>query len=93
MKDYDNAFVLFYASWCPFCRAFMPVFDEFTKRNPGKYKKVDVDEMPEESDKYSIEYYPTGILFKKGKVAARLDAEPGVGITKEIFEKFCKKHF
>jgi hypothetical protein len=38
---------------------------------------VAVDNKPDLCDKYSIKYYPTVLLFKKGKVDKRLDAAPG----------------
>lgn len=91
LEKKEKAFVLFYAEWCPFCKSFMPTFDRFSKENPGVCAKVDVYEMPDESDKYSIEYYPTVILFKNGRVHARLDAVRGVGIEKKKFDEFCKR--
>ena len=44
---------------------------------------VIVDEEPDVCEEYAIEYYPTVIMFKKGKVYRRLDAEPGVGLDKK----------
>jgi hypothetical protein len=42
-----------------------------------------IDDKPDVCDKYQIDYYPTVLLFKKGKVDKRLDAEPGEGLTKK----------
>lgn len=36
----------------------------------------------ETSEKYGIEYYSTILCLKEGKVEKRLDATPGVGLTK-----------
>ena len=44
---------------------------------------VVVDDKPDFCDKYSIEYYPTVLLFKKGKLEKRLDAAPGEGLTRK----------
>jgi len=83
LKSKETTFVLFYASWCPFSRAFLPVFEEYAKRNPHQCMSVVVDDKPDFCDKYSIEYYPTVLLFKKGKLEKRLDAAPGEGLTRK----------
>lgn len=83
LKGKDKAFVLFYASWCPFSQRFLPVFEEYEKSNLGECMSVVIDDRPELCEEYAIEYYPTVLLFKKGKVHKRLDAEPGIGLTKK----------
>jgi len=82
IKQKDEAFVLFYATWCPFSQRFLPVFEEYARGNPQECMSVIVDDRPDLCEEYAIEYYPTVLLFKKGKVYKRLDAEPGVGLTK-----------
>jgi thiol-disulfide isomerase/thioredoxin len=79
----DNAVVLFYATWCPFSQRFLPIFEEYSKNNPEECLSVIVDEEPDVCEEYAIEYYPTVIMFKKGKVHKRLDAEPHVGLSKK----------
>jgi len=83
IKRKDKVFVLFYASWCPFSRSFLPVFEEYARSNPQECMRVVVDEAPELCEEYSIEYYPTVLLFKRGKLCLRIDAEPGLGLTKK----------
>jgi thiol-disulfide isomerase/thioredoxin len=85
----EKAFVLFYASWCPFSQRFLPIFEEFAKKN--ECVKVEVDDNEDEiCDKYSIEYYPTVILFKKGKACKRIDAKPGIGLDRKQLEELGK---
>jgi thiol-disulfide isomerase/thioredoxin len=79
----ERAFVLFYASWCPFSQMFLPIFKAYTKQNPEECVSVLADNKTKLCDKYEINYYPTVILFKKGKVHKRLDATPGEGLTKK----------
>lgn len=79
----DKTVVLFYATWCPHSQRFLPIFEEYSKNNPAECLRVIVDEEPDICEEYNIEYYPTVIMFKKGKVHKRLDAEPGVGLTKK----------
>ena len=90
LKSKDKAFVLFYASWCPYSQEFLPIFEEYAKDNPQECMSVVVDDKPDLCDKYAIEYYPTVLLFKKGKVHKRLDATPGAGLTKKQLTKFTE---
>ena len=87
----DKAVVLFYATWCPFSRAFLPIFEEFSESNPDECLSVIVDEEPDVCGEYGIEYYPTVIMFKKGKVHKRLDAEPHVGLNKKQLKDLTAK--
>jgi thiol-disulfide isomerase/thioredoxin len=87
----DKAVVLFYATWCPFSQAFLPIFEEYSKRNPEECLRVIVDEEPDVCDEYGIEYYPTVIMFRKGKVHKRLDAEPHVGLSKKQLKDLTEK--
>ena len=87
----DRAVVLFYATWCPFSQRFLPVFDEYSKSNPSECLSVIVDEEPDICEEYAIEYYPTVIMFKKGKVHKRLDAEPHVGLNKKQLKDLTKE--
>ena len=82
VKGKEKVYVLFYATWCPFSKRFLPIFQEYAKKNPEECLSIIVDEDPEVCEEYAIEYYPTVIMFKKGKVHKRLDAEPGVGLDK-----------
>ncbi len=88
VKEKDTAYVLFYASWCPFSRRFLPIFEEYEKTNPDKCVKVVIDDKPDVCEEYGIEYYPTVLLFRRGKVHKRLDSEPHIGLTKAQLEEF-----
>jgi len=87
----DRAYVLFYASWCPFSQRFLPIFKDYAKDNPDECVEVMIDSKPELCDKYEIEYYPTVLLFKKGKLQKRLDATPGLGLTKAQLKELTEK--
>jgi thiol-disulfide isomerase/thioredoxin len=81
IRGSKRAYVLFYATWCPFSQRFLPLFEEYERSNPQECLKVIVDDEPEVCDEYAIEYYPTVILFEKGKVKRRLDAQPHIGLN------------
>jgi len=90
IKDKNKAFVLFYASWCPFSQQFLPIFQEYSEGNPEECLSVNIDDKPTACEKYSIKYYPTVILFKKGKIHKRLDARPGIGLNKKQLNELAE---
>jgi thiol-disulfide isomerase/thioredoxin len=90
MKQKDKASVLFYASWCSFSQRFLPIFEEYAKSNPRECISVIVDDRPDICEEYSIEYYPTVILFRKGKVHKRLDARPGIGLDEKQLKELTE---
>ena len=87
----DKVFVLFYATWCPFSQRFLPIFEEYSKSNPTECLSIIADEEPDVCEEYAIEYYPTVVMFKKGKVHKRLDAKPGVGLDKKQLKDLTEK--
>ncbi|MDR0372739.1 MAG: hypothetical protein LBI79_04175 [Nitrososphaerota archaeon] len=87
LESKDKAYVLFYATWCPFSQRFLPIFTQYAKTNPDECISVPIDSKPELCDKYDIEYYPTVLLFEKGEIKKRLDADPGVGLNKDQLDK------
>lgn len=91
IEKQEEMCVLFYANWCSFSRRFLPIFEEYSKTKPTSCLSIVVDDKPDLCQKYEIKYYPTVILFRKGKIQKRLDSEPGIGLNKKQFEEFTKK--
>lgn len=83
LGECSEMFVLFYASWCPYCREFLPIYEKYAGKNEQKYCSVATDMTPECEGKYSIEIVPTVIYFKNGKPVKRLDGVGGVGLTEK----------
>jgi thioredoxin 1 len=90
LESKPKVYALFYASWCPHSRRFLPIFKEYAKSNPQDCLEVLVDFREDLCDKYSIEYYPTVLLLKNGKIQKRLDVEPGSDLTKEQLEELTR---
>jgi thioredoxin 1 len=88
--DKEKVFVLFYATWCPHSQRFLPIFQEYSNHNPDKCVSFIIDDRPDICEEYAIEYYPTVIMFKNGKEHKRLDAEPGVGLSKKQLMDFTE---
>jgi thiol-disulfide isomerase/thioredoxin len=83
LKTKSKVFVLFYASWCHFSQKFLPIYEKSTLNSPTPCLRVMVDDKEELCDKYTIDYFPTVLLFENGKVSKRLDAEPGAGLNEK----------
>ena len=83
----EKVFVLFYASWCPFSRKFLPIFEKYSETSPQRCMQVKIDDKAELTEKYSIDVVPTVIVFEKGTVKKRLDGEPGEGLEEKQFKK------
>ncbi len=80
-----QAVVLFHATWCPFCRRFLPAFVEGTRDLQGRevIEAVLDDEDNPLWNEHRIELVPTVLFFEDGKVVKRLDGKPGIGLTAE----------
>lgn len=90
LKDKDKAFVLFYASWCPFSQQFLPTFNKYAQTETQECIRVKIDDKASLMKKYSVEVVPTVLLFKKGTVKKRLDGAPGQGLTEKQFKDLLK---
>ncbi len=87
-----NVIVLFYSTWCPFCRSFQPVFDSYAeKASSAVYMKVPLDEDENPMwETYSLDAVPSVLLFRNGQVAKRLDCVRGVGLNEAKFSTWLK---
>jgi len=86
---------LFYASWCPFCISFLPVFDKnSSKQGVNLVLRVKMDDYDNPLwDEYSIEAVPTVILFDEGKVCRRLDGKLGCGLSEQQLEEWLDAYY
>ncbi|MBM4404737.1 MAG: thioredoxin [Chloroflexi bacterium] len=69
LKAATPVVVDFWAVWCGPCRMIAPVVEELATEYDGKvsFVKLNVDENPETSMKYSVRAIPTLLIFKGGK--------------------------
>jgi thioredoxin 1 len=73
--------VAFLATWCPFCREFLPEFEAFPKS--AETRLVVADMTSEESplwDRFKIEVVPTVVVFEDGVPVFRADGVRGEGL-------------
>jgi thioredoxin-like negative regulator of GroEL len=79
----DGIFVLFYAPWCPFSQAFLPVFEKHAADREKGFVRVLLDGNEDLFAEHDIEVYPTVLFFKEGKVSRRLDGKHLVGLKEK----------
>jgi len=70
----------FSATWCPPCKAMVPVVERLAARFAGRADvvKVDVDRSDELASTHGVRSIPTFLLFANGQVVERV-----VGTTSE----------
>jgi thiol-disulfide isomerase/thioredoxin len=93
LKMNEKVLVLFYASWCPFCKSFVSFFDKkVVNLNAVNVIHVLLDDYDNPLwDDYSIEAVPTVIFFEKSKVCRRLDGRPGMGLNEKQLTTWLKE--
>ncbi len=80
--------VLVYATWCPYCMRFLPVF---TKHAQGREEFVLAEDNSEAiAEEYEVEIIPTVLRFEKGRIVARLDGTPGIGLNETQLLEFLR---
>jgi thioredoxin 1 len=77
--------VLFHSSWCPFCRAFAPVFRRVA---PASAACTPLEVVIDDDDdplweRFGIDVVPTVIFFDDGERVGRLNGRPGRGIDEQ----------
>lgn len=90
LKTKDKVIALVYASWCPFCKRFLPVFEQYAQEERRHFVCVQ-DDQESIGNKYSVNVFPTVLFFEKGVVSKRLDGEPGRGIHEKQLADFVNE--
>lgn len=74
LQQHKYVVVKFSAEWCGPCKRIQPVYEKYSDREEYStvyFTHVDVDEVRDICDKYSVEGMPTFILFENGSEVSR----------------------
>lgn len=79
----------FWAEWCGPCRRLAPTVDELAGDYDGKMVvgKLNVDENPTVSGRFSIRGIPTLLLFKGGQVVEQVVGLADKASLKKVIDK------
>lgn len=74
--------VAFSADWCPFCRAFAPVFAELSRPRSASLLVADLTSLESPLwERFSVDIVPTVVVFRNGAPIFRADGVSGVGLV------------
>jgi thioredoxin 1 len=89
LRDDSACVVQFWAPWSSVSRrsaaGFETIAEEFDPR--VRSLRVNVDDNPQTASNYSVINLPTFILFRGGRVVARLDGSASPGRLRALFEQ------
>ncbi|MBI4416955.1 MAG: thioredoxin family protein [Euryarchaeota archaeon] len=84
--------VMFWAAWCPFCRAFKPTFDRYADKYGARFARVSLDEYDNPLwDSYAVNVVPSLAYFQDGALTARKDGRLGRGLTEAELDAFLRQ--
>lgn len=88
LKLKERMLTLVFATWCPFCRRFLPVFQKYARGREDFLLIQDDQEIV--ADRYEVEVVPSALYFENGTLIKRLDGELGVGLSERQLTGFIK---
>jgi thioredoxin 1 len=67
----------FHAEWCGPCKKQDPIIEELEEKHPDvEFEKVDVDDNPEEAQRYGVKSVPTIVIERDGEIIEKF-----IGLT------------
>ena len=92
LDSHEKTIALFYSSWCPFCKSFLPTFNKHAaKKDSDIFIQVQIDEDENPMwETYFLDAVPSIIIFENGKISRRLDCQRGLGLNEKQHDKFLE---
>jgi thioredoxin-like negative regulator of GroEL len=93
LLDSRDILAVFYASWCPFSRRFLAIFESaMTEKNGPQGALVDIsDEDSPLWETFRVDIVPTLVGFRDGAAIVRKDGVAGVGLGMPELEDALRK--
>ena len=92
LESPEPTVVLFWATWCPFCRRYRPEFDKLAAKFPWRFASVYLDDEANPLwDEYAVDVVPTLALFRDGQLVQRQDGILGYGIDRKATDAFAAR--
>ena len=89
LRSKESTVALFWAAWCPFCRAFKPIFDDAVRKHDARFALVRLDEYDNPLwDTYRVNVVPSLAFFRGGELVARKDGRLMRGLSQEELSTF-----
>ena len=77
-----------WATWCPPCRAFAPVFEKASEKHQDiAFGKIDTDAQPELSGMFQIRSIPTLMIFRDGILLFEQAGALPAPVLEELIQK------
>jgi thiol-disulfide isomerase/thioredoxin len=92
LESREPTVVLFWATWCPFCRRFKPEFDGLARELGIREATVYLDEESNPLwEDYDVQVVPTIALFRGGALVDRQDGVLGYGLDRASLGAFSRR--
>lgn len=80
-----------YASWCPPCRGFEPVYKAASEKNSDcAFGRLNIDENKNIGEKLGIESIPTLLIFRDGILIYKEAGSPAEEILSDLIQQVKK---